>query len=75
MAIGSRQSVIKEGYTLGRRLRQSGATPSQWRDNAEMWGDGPGRRYRGHELRLYFVRGLEAGYNDLAQPTISSLDQ
>ncbi|MHB1204180.1 MAG: hypothetical protein ACYCZX_01325 [Rhodospirillaceae bacterium] len=75
MDIRSRQHLISEGYALGRRLRQRGATALQWRENAELWCDGPGRVYRGHEFRPYFARGLEAGYHDLDQPRASSIDQ
>ncbi len=74
MDLRSRQEFINEGYSLGRRLRGFGATASEWQLNAEVWSDGPGRIYRGHELRAYFARGLEAGFHDLAQPQASAVD-
>jgi hypothetical protein len=74
MEFKTRQSIVAEGYYLGCQLRRLGATCSEWTANAEAWSDGPGGRYRGHELRSYFARGLEAGYRDLVSPDATKLD-
>ena len=69
-----RQNAISEGYFLGCQLRRLGATDIEWRANVETWCDGPAHRYRGHELRSYFAKGLEAGYRDKNLPQSSALD-
>jgi hypothetical protein len=74
MDVRTRQNAISEGYFLGCQLRRLGATDSEWRANAENWCDGPRGRYRGHELRAYFAKGLEAGYRDLIVPQTVSLE-
>jgi hypothetical protein len=74
MELKNRQSAIAEGYFLGCQLRRLGASDAEWTANAEIWFDGPAGRYKRHELRAYFARGLEAGYRDLAAPEASALD-
>jgi hypothetical protein len=74
LELKTRQSVVAEGYFLGCQLRRLGATSAEWMANAEVWSDGPRGQYRGHELRSYFAKGLEAGYRDLASPDAAKLD-
>ncbi|MGZ7030290.1 MAG: hypothetical protein ACXVG9_13280, partial [Terriglobales bacterium] len=75
MDLRARQSVAAEGYFLGCQLRRLGATDAEWCANVDTWCDGPRFKYRGHELRTYFARGLEAGYKDKTAPAIPALDQ